>query len=75
MQMRNEIFLEYWTLKEAYVKAEGRGLAIALDSLAFQRLANPIVRVGVSPEEYLTWRFFCRRLLPGHILSVAVNIV
>jgi 4'-phosphopantetheinyl transferase len=72
--MRNEIFLEYWTLKEAYAKAKGQGLAMLLDTVVFDRRSTGIVRVGVSPEEHRAWRFSCWRPLPGNVLSAAVKI-
>lgn len=40
-------FIEYWTLKEAYVKARGQGLSIALDQFGFE----------LHPSGFINMRF------------------
>ncbi|MEM7231830.1 MAG: 4'-phosphopantetheinyl transferase superfamily protein [Planctomycetota bacterium] len=42
---RNRRFLRHWTLKEAYAKARGFGLALAFDQLSFE-----IDEVGIRAE-------------------------
>lgn len=39
---RNEIFLKIWTLKEAYVKAMGKGLSIPLHTFSLDPFQDPI---------------------------------
>lgn len=34
-EVGQELFYKYWTLKESYVKAEGKGMSIPFDSFAF----------------------------------------
>jgi 4'-phosphopantetheinyl transferase len=72
---RSERFFVYWTLKEAYAKASGRGLAISLDEVAFD-LSSPEMKVsfvsGRSDDEG-RWRFATQRIEHDHRLAVAVR--
>lgn len=67
-------FLQYWTLKEAYVKATGRGMTAGLKNHAFNLSdpCNPKIRF-LEPGENLDadWDFWQYRLDTGHILALA----
>lgn len=73
---RAAAFLEFWTLKEAYLKACGLGLRVALASVVFHLAPDASVRVsfgeGISgdPEE---WQFTCLRPGGTHCVAVAVR--
>lgn len=67
-------FLEYWTLKEAYIKARSMGLSIPLDHFAFTIEPAPI-RIAFTPElqdDAGRWRFAQLRPTPRHLCAVAV---
>ncbi|MFM1895168.1 MAG: hypothetical protein RLZZ385_242 [Pseudomonadota bacterium] len=69
-------FFDLWTLKEAYIKARGLGLAIPLQQFSFELTAGAGIRAQFdSPlgEDGLPWVF---RLydLPGARLAVAVQL-
>jgi len=71
--MRNRFF-RYWTLKEAYIKADGRGLSLPLDSFAFklQHGAPPVLSFA-DGSDAATWRFG-EITFPGrHHISIAVE--
>jgi len=66
-------FLTYWTLKEAYLKARGLGIAVHLSDLEFTIdgphpvLAFRASLEGTSPD----WAFELFQPTPRHLLSVA----
>jgi 4'-phosphopantetheinyl transferase len=70
-------FFHYWTLKEAYIKARGMGLAIPLDRFAFELDgADGAVRVALDPtlgDDATEWQFARLRPTPRHQVAVAVR--
>jgi 4'-phosphopantetheinyl transferase len=81
---RQARFLAIWTLKEAYLKARGLGLAMGLDQFAFElggveqeATQSPEIRVRFEPganDDPRRWHFM--RLSPGprHVLAVAALV-
>ena len=67
-------FLEYWTLKEAYIKATGLGLSLPLQSFSF-RLGDPpqIAFAAVDGGDPTKWHFARLDLGPRHVAAVAVR--
>jgi len=63
--VQREEFYKLWTLKEAYIKARGRGLSIPLSSVAFELGEHALTSVRFAPElgdDPNRWQFF----LPAH---------
>lgn len=60
-QEQGRRFFEYWTLKEAYIKARGMGLSIPLDRFAFDLEERGAIRLTIDPslEDYPgRWTFW-----------------
>jgi 4'-phosphopantetheinyl transferase len=73
---RRERFFDYWTLKEAYIKARGMGLAIPLDHFSFLIEMGKPIRIEFDPrlpDDAASWQFAQLRVAPRHLISAAVR--
>lgn len=73
---RGERFLELWTLKEAYVKARGLGLALPLQRFSFRLEDGRAPAISFAPELPDTaesWQFAQFRPTSSHVLAVAIR--
>lgn len=68
-----KLFFLLWTLKEAYLKASGKGLSIPLDCFAF---SLPSIDVSFKPpllDRPSDWQFASIRCTSSHRMSVAIR--
>ncbi|MVA56840.1 4'-phosphopantetheinyl transferase family protein [Agrobacterium vitis] len=75
-ERRQEKFFEYWTLKEAYIKARGMGLSIPLNQFSFRDPQPEIVRIAIGPElgdDPAHWAFWHYRPAASYLLAICVE--
>jgi 4'-phosphopantetheinyl transferase len=73
---RAGLFFEYWTLKEAYIKARGLGLSLPLDQFSFDKGSDGRWRIVSEPQlhEYPErWRFWSWRVANDHQMALAID--
>ena len=71
---RNARFFDYWTLKEAYMKASGEGIALGLANFSFDLSDSVNIRIGFTSaidESPGDWRFRLFSPARDHRLAVA----
>lgn len=70
-------FFEYWTLKEAFIKAKGMGLSLPLGEFSFLVSEHFPIRIEFSkfiPENPQHWQFRLFEVVPGYQCAIAVKI-
>jgi 4'-phosphopantetheinyl transferase len=75
-ERRRPRFFDYWTLKEAYIKARGMGLAIPLDHFSFLLANDRPIGIAFDPrleDDASSWQFEQLRPTPNHLVSVAIR--
>jgi 4'-phosphopantetheinyl transferase len=68
-------FLQYWTLKEAYLKARGLGISVPLAEIEF-RLNGTHPRVGFRgslAESETGWSFHLGEIPPRYLVAIAAE--
>jgi len=73
---RRERFFRHWTLKEAYVKAIGRGISLPLRALHVELAAGRAPQLVFHPpfeDEASGWWLATETLHGSHVLGVAVG--
>lgn len=71
-----QTFLTHWTLKEAYIKARGKGLSLPLDSIALDRKESGdwAVRFAEGADaEPDDWQFALKRVKSRHLMAIAAR--
>lgn len=68
-----EVFFAFWTLKEAYIKATGKGLALPLDAFAFTLEPPSISFTPPIEDDPSRWLFRRFRTGPEHVAALAVR--
>ena len=71
--LKLEVFLRFWTLKESFIKATGEGLSRALDSFSFSLDPVAIAFDPDDADEAAKWRFIELQPTPDHLLALAVR--
>lgn len=75
-ERQREAFYEFWTLKEAYIKAHGMGLSMPLDDFAFVLDENEPPKIRFAPgvrDRATDWQFAQFQLPPRYQIGLAVR--
>jgi 4'-phosphopantetheinyl transferase len=73
---RPRAFIEFWTLKEAFIKARGMGLSLPLDSFAFSLTPDRAARIsfpGVASASPRDWQFAQLQFGSQYQIALAVE--
>ena len=73
---QERVFFDYWTMKEAYIKARGFGLALPLGDFAFHFAPDQPPTITIEPslqDDPATWQFQQDWPTPIHRLGLAIR--
>ena len=73
---RHEHFFYYWTLKEAYIKARGRGMSLPLRQFSFYFPEPRDIKITFDPrlnEKPEHWRFWLLKPTMNHVAAIGLK--
>ena len=76
VERQPERFFEYWTLKEAYIKARGVGMSLPLDRFTIHLDSGQPIAISFAPplnDDPACWQFAQFRPALRHVLAVAIH--
>ena len=72
---RNELFFQYWTRKEALIKATGEGLSFPIETLDVSRVDGRVLSPILLPSDHGERpRWYVQDLLPGPGYTAAIVV-
>ncbi len=74
---KRDRFYDYWTLKESYIKARGRGLSLPLEQFSFHLSETEPLRISFDPrlsDDPDRWQFWLLRPTKRHKVALSVSI-
>jgi 4'-phosphopantetheinyl transferase len=69
-------FLRFWTLKEAYIKADGRGVSLPLERIDVSAPGGRVAMLDEATGEWRTcpgWELRTLAALPGYVAALATE--
>jgi 4'-phosphopantetheinyl transferase len=73
IDQRPEVIFAFWTLKEAYIKAVGRGLSLSLDAFSYQLEPLSIHFSPALDDNPASWLLRHLKPAPDHALAFALR--
>jgi len=70
---KSERFYEYWTLKESYIKAMGKGLAIPLQNIQFDLTHTGRIFHTDKREKFGYWQQFSFKVDSNYLAAVCIS--
>ena len=75
-EAKRTTFLRFWTLKEAYIKADGRGVSLPLECIDVSAPEGRVAVLDQATSEWRTcprWRLRTLAAVPGYVAALAAE--
>ncbi|BBO59623.1 4'-phosphopantetheinyl transferase superfamily protein [Mycoavidus sp. B2-EB] len=76
LEAQHQVFFQYWTLKESYIKARGMGLSIPLDQFSFHFMQDHEIEISIHPvlkDHPSRWHFWQFQPTMDYLVAVCAE--